>query len=514
MTGTGGPAWKRGPGGPDDDERDHERLPDTAAVPDVDGPRGSECGARGPFARANAPPHAADERASPSTPLLSLPWHALSWVAGGDEARGDDAAWRARFRAMLCCFAPVPAALQLAARAAVGAAAGGAPPPGAPLLPPPPAAAADEVAANGPLRAGRASLCGSSDGGTGGSPASSRSASARSSLAGSEPGALLARRGSDAAPGCAPMARDGAHAPPTVSLAAVAAAARAAAAVAAAGGAPPPPADDGSVIASAAPPPPRAAGWPAAAPPPLPLHAWPPPPAPPAEPGAAPLIGPKRPEDAGKKTLVLDLDETLVHSSFRPVGRRPDYIVPVEIDGRMVDIYVLKRPWVDHFLAVLGERFEVRAGARRRAEQRPARSAPLITPPPLPRPHPGRRVHRVPRQVRRPATGHDGPHQHHTLAAVPRGVHALPGAARRGRRGAAAGGSTRRMAPAWRAPAGAAPGATRRLCPGPACAAGPSSPQLPVLTPATSHSHTPPTPGQPGEGPEPAGAGPGRHHHS
>lgn len=30
-----------------------------------------------------------------------------------------------------------------------------------------------------------------------------------------------------------------------------------------------------------------------------------------------PVIGPPAPGDAGKKTLVLDLDETLVHSSFK-----------------------------------------------------------------------------------------------------------------------------------------------------------------------------------------------------
>lgn len=23
----------------------------------------------------------------------------------------------------------------------------------------------------------------------------------------------------------------------------------------------------------------------------------------------------------------------------------PDYIIPVEIDGKLVDVYVLKRPW-------------------------------------------------------------------------------------------------------------------------------------------------------------------------
>lgn len=38
--------------------------------------------------------------------------------------------------------------------------------------------------------------------------------------------------------------------------------------------------------------------------------------------------GPIAEEDRGKKTLVLDLDETLVHSSFKPIPQ-PDYVIPV-----------------------------------------------------------------------------------------------------------------------------------------------------------------------------------------
>lgn len=47
-----------------------------------------------------------------------------------------------------------------------------------------------------------------------------------------------------------------------------------------------------------------------------------------------------------------------MHSSFKPVPQ-PDYIIPVEIEGRIVDVYVLKRPFVDHFLRAVGSRFEV-----------------------------------------------------------------------------------------------------------------------------------------------------------
>lgn len=67
------------------------------------------------------------------------------------------------------------------------------------------------------------------------------------------------------------------------------------------------------------------------------------------------VIGPQMPEDRSRQTLVLDLDETLVHSSFKPIPN-PDYILPVEIDGRLVDVYVLKRPWLDHFMSTIGPR--------------------------------------------------------------------------------------------------------------------------------------------------------------
>ena len=63
-------------------------------------------------------------------------------------------------------------------------------------------------------------------------------------------------------------------------------------------------------------------------------------------------------QDVGKKTLVLDLDETLVHSSFKPTTD-PDFIIPVEIDGRIVDVYVLKRPLMDDFLDAIAGRFEI-----------------------------------------------------------------------------------------------------------------------------------------------------------
>ncbi|KAL4623460.1 CTD small phosphatase-like protein isoform X2 [Arapaima gigas] len=61
--------------------------------------------------------------------------------------------------------------------------------------------------------------------------------------------------------------------------------------------------------------------------------------------------------DYGKKCVVIDLDETLVHSSFKPISNA-DFIVPVEIDGTVHQVYVLKRPHVDEFLKKMGELFE------------------------------------------------------------------------------------------------------------------------------------------------------------
>jgi RNA polymerase II subunit A small phosphatase-like protein len=59
----------------------------------------------------------------------------------------------------------------------------------------------------------------------------------------------------------------------------------------------------------------------------------------------------------GKKCLVIDLDETLVHSSFKPVVGA-DFIIPIEIEGQIHQVYVLKRPHVDAFLKRIGELFE------------------------------------------------------------------------------------------------------------------------------------------------------------
>lgn len=70
-----------------------------------------------------------------------------------------------------------------------------------------------------------------------------------------------------------------------------------------------------------------------------------------------PLLPQIESNDEGKICVVIDLDETLVHSSFKPVNNA-DFIIPVEIDGTVHQVYVLKRPHVDEFLKRMGEMFE------------------------------------------------------------------------------------------------------------------------------------------------------------
>nr|CAD7455672.1 unnamed protein product [Timema tahoe] len=69
------------------------------------------------------------------------------------------------------------------------------------------------------------------------------------------------------------------------------------------------------------------------------------------------LLPPIRHQDMHKKCMVIDLDETLVHSSFKPINNA-DFVVPVEIDGTVHQVYVLKRPYVDEFLQRMGELYE------------------------------------------------------------------------------------------------------------------------------------------------------------
>jgi RNA polymerase II subunit A small phosphatase-like protein len=59
-----------------------------------------------------------------------------------------------------------------------------------------------------------------------------------------------------------------------------------------------------------------------------------------------------------RKCLVLDLDETLVHSSFTPVPNA-DFVISIELENVLHRVYVRKRPGVDEFLRAVSQKFEV-----------------------------------------------------------------------------------------------------------------------------------------------------------
>jgi len=70
------------------------------------------------------------------------------------------------------------------------------------------------------------------------------------------------------------------------------------------------------------------------------------------------LLPKHHPDDMGKKCLVLDLDETLVHSSFRAVPGA-DFVIPVQIEDVVHFVYVAKRPGVDEFLTEMAQHYEL-----------------------------------------------------------------------------------------------------------------------------------------------------------
>ncbi|KAH8163108.1 hypothetical protein CIB48_g5133 [Xylaria polymorpha] len=70
------------------------------------------------------------------------------------------------------------------------------------------------------------------------------------------------------------------------------------------------------------------------------------------------LLPPIESRFKGRKCLVLDLDETLVHSSFKTL-HQADFTIPVEIEGHYHNVYVIKRPGVDQFMKRVGELYEV-----------------------------------------------------------------------------------------------------------------------------------------------------------
>lgn len=70
-----------------------------------------------------------------------------------------------------------------------------------------------------------------------------------------------------------------------------------------------------------------------------------------------PLLEPQPSSVFGRNTLVLDLDETLIHSSFTET--HSDFRLQIQVDNQGFQVYVLKRPGVDEFLEKCCEIFEV-----------------------------------------------------------------------------------------------------------------------------------------------------------
>ena len=69
-------------------------------------------------------------------------------------------------------------------------------------------------------------------------------------------------------------------------------------------------------------------------------------------------LPPKSQEFLNKKTLILDLDETLVHSSFEPFQKN-DIVLNINFDGIFYKIYVLVRPGVDEFIKNISKYYEL-----------------------------------------------------------------------------------------------------------------------------------------------------------
>ena len=65
------------------------------------------------------------------------------------------------------------------------------------------------------------------------------------------------------------------------------------------------------------------------------------------------------PKSTPKKTLVLDLDETLVHSQFVPFSIKSDLVLKIDLENQIHDIHVMIRPGVNEFLKKMGKLYEI-----------------------------------------------------------------------------------------------------------------------------------------------------------
>ena len=60
-----------------------------------------------------------------------------------------------------------------------------------------------------------------------------------------------------------------------------------------------------------------------------------------------------------KKTLILDLDETLVHSRFREFNWESDINLNINVNAIRHIIHILKRPNVDCFIKEMSKYYKI-----------------------------------------------------------------------------------------------------------------------------------------------------------
>ncbi|CAD8137662.1 unnamed protein product [Paramecium pentaurelia] len=69
-------------------------------------------------------------------------------------------------------------------------------------------------------------------------------------------------------------------------------------------------------------------------------------------------LGIDTPKSHSRKVCVLDLDETLVHSQFKP-DNGYDFSLDIKVQGQLFKVYVTVRPGVENFIDTLSEYFEI-----------------------------------------------------------------------------------------------------------------------------------------------------------
>ena len=63
--------------------------------------------------------------------------------------------------------------------------------------------------------------------------------------------------------------------------------------------------------------------------------------------------------NSNKKTLILDMDETLIHTKFQDNVTNYDLKLNVELEDNFYDIFVYKRPGVEEFLCRMSSLYEL-----------------------------------------------------------------------------------------------------------------------------------------------------------